>query len=1116
MIRIATLVQRAIRAGILAKTNSCLSHVLVRFSEALLLNQSLFAFLRGYRFQQRTAMKIITFDWITSAISCSKSETAFSTANTWDEINYQSDRHSEGRNNSFDNLLWKQLEFDAASMRVPGPVRDLPFQRYSAGEDVSGLQENVGTIGIELPMTTIGSFNKDSAIRVKVATFVQLPSITICVRQNHFTGDDQKNALLKYNTHELRKKQKAISGLDPTQFNSDYVEEYFLIDPDMTKSFLVVIKNGTRATITIEMKADRHPTRLRRTALPFKAGSPEAQASMALCVASKITVKVPLNNEDHLRVYEQFKKLLEYRYHTPSGHPDNDWWLANHTRGYKPDESRRFDGLQAAKSRIPVPDWLVKHEEPTKLVTAFTQDKTAPPLDMCPSVKAWESLHMKGLLFQRDDVAAQRDVQYAADVQYPARFWTDPIRSHMCMADVRLAPRYPLGSIHAETMLIPPEEVRVKLTLYDTGKPFDFEGTCEDYHEDGYDFRLSGRMPKRQELKDRLCLDADEQIWVAVDWELNELDVTQRMNAVTRAAEMAQTRVRLSSDEKFEHSDIPGRTCGPLLLHNVISDQKEDTYSPDLADFFSPRMSSEELTAAQELINIARAGMNKYQTTAFDATLKGVLANQLYIEGVPGSGKTYCLARIVAAIVSLKGKVMITSQSNTGTQALFDKLVDILSQDDTLAHVLDKCVRFVSPRVTRRQLVQIYREDTTEQEVGSHTMASTIHRFVKANPHHKDVIDLHSIMQGDSNGSNPTSKRSLLELIDCFQREIVGAAQVVACTTAQTERISDIEWEADVAIFDEASQVSESDVAVLLVNQPKLMLVILGGDTHQLGPVVTSQGSERNPFGNFLSFSALEWLQRRSPHLTKVTLWRNYRSHKSLVSFPSEAFYDGKMESGRTDFSAPHIGRVIQLIDNLPATARRTLRKPSAHDQRQVFFDVRSPCEKDEHTNSSTNPEGRQVILKIADNLIQKAKVPSSEIGIISMYADDARRLRVDIREDFQHLKDIEVSTVDSFQGKEKSIILLHFVAAMTSDKVGPFGFVKDSRRLNVALTRARDFMWMVGNFSTWDKWTKRHRDNFKPADAKPYEAIFKFIDYMNKHNIVVDYEKLPKRGRQV
>jgi hypothetical protein len=421
-------------------------------------------------------------------------------------------------------------------------------------------------------------------------------------------------------------------------------------------------------------------------------------------------------------------------------------------------------------------------------------------------------------------------------------------------------------------MLIPPEEALVKLIVPGRGKPFEIRGICEDYHEDGYDFRQSSRLPERQEPKDRLRLDADEEIWVAVDWELNECDVTQRMNAVTRAAEMAQARVRLSSDEKFAHSDIPGRVCGRLLLHNVISDQKEDTYSPDLADFFSPRMSLEELTAAREPINIARAGMNTYQTMAFDATLKGVLANQLYIEGVPGSGKTYCLARIVAAIVSLKGKVMITSQSNTGTQALFDKLVDILSQDDTLAHVLDKCVRFVSPRVTRRQLVQLYREDTTEQEVGSHTMASTIHRFVKANPDHKDVIDLHSIMQGDSNGSNPTSKRSLLELIDCFQREIVGAAQIVACTTAQTERISDIEWEADVAISDLASQVSASDVAVLLVNQPKLMLVILGSDTHQLGPVVTSQTSERNPFGNFLSFSALEWLQRRNPHLTKVTL----------------------------------------------------------------------------------------------------------------------------------------------------------------------------------------------------------------------------------------------------
>lgn len=118
--------------------------------------------------------------------------------------------------------------------------------------------------------------------------------------------------------------------------------------------------------------------------------------------------------------------------------------------------------------------------------------------------------------------------------------------------------------------------------------------------------------------------------------------------------------------------------------------------------------------------------------------------------------------------------------------------------------------------------------------------------------------------------------------------------------------------------------------------------------------------------------------------------------------------------------------------------------------------------------------------------------------------------MRADLHDDpdMYGIEVIDVSTVDSSQGKEKSIILLHFVATrLGTNPRGPFGFIKNHGRLNVAITRARDFMFMVGNFPLWEHWMQRNFYRLSGSVArKPFEAIFTIIDYMKMNDLVVDF----------
>lgn len=237
--------------------------------------------------------------------------------------------------------------------------------------------------------------------------------------------------------------------------------------------------------------------------------------------------------------------------------------------------------------------------------------------------------------------------------------------------------------------------------------------------------------------------------------------------------------------------------------------------------------------------------------------------------------------------------------------------------------------------------------------------------------------------------------------------------------------------------------------------------IILSGDHKQLGPIVQDPLCCR--MGMEMSF--MERLMETNPKYQKpyntkfvTQLVQNYRSHPAILQFSNENFYDSQL----VPMLNPQIANFAcgwELLSNKKFP--------------MIFCGSRY---KSEEVGTSLKNEGELRILdnyvkNIMQNGINGEKVTVNDIGIISPYRGQRDR----IIETFQYraeLSNIEVGTVDSFQGKEKKIIILSTVRSQTRH----VGFLRNEKRLNVALTRAKCLLIIIGNASTLQRcqiWNK-------------------------------------------
>ncbi|KAK3627619.1 hypothetical protein LTR56_012701 [Elasticomyces elasticus] len=265
-------------------------------------------------------------------------------------------------------------------------------------------------------------------------------------------------------------------------------------------------------------------------------------------------------------------------------------------------------------------------------------------------------------------------------------------------------------------------------------------------------------------------------------------------------------------------------------------------------------------------------------------------------------------------------------------------------------------------------------------------------------------------------------------VVALMRNKILATAKIVGYTAFVATTLANTDYEPDILIFDEAGQATDPDlIMALLGNMTRLKKVILGGDPAQLPPVV----------GVY-------------PHFSRIELNENYRGHHSTFAASSKIFYDGKMIAGDDParWNTALATKVYQLLSNQDfAGAYRNRNAAIDPENRQVFINVPGISEPEPEGTLYYNPNGVMATAIFVQMLVDSGVMPK-DIGIISMYSEDVRRIRQELAN--RGIKGVEVSTVDGYQGSEKEVMVVHFVAAFPG-RQDPFAFVKRPQRLNVA-----------------------------------------------------------------
>ncbi|KAL7182615.1 hypothetical protein ACSBR1_041329 [Camellia fascicularis] len=399
--------------------------------------------------------------------------------------------------------------------------------------------------------------------------------------------------------------------------------------------------------------------------------------------------------------------------------------------------------------------------------------------------------------------------------------------------------------------------------------------------------------------------------------------------------------------------------------------------------------------------------------------VKSVLQKPIsLIQGPPGTGKTVTSAAIVYHMAKQgQGQVLVCAPSNVAVDQLAEK---ISATGLKVVRLCAKSREAVSSPVEHLTLhYQVRHLDTSEK--------SELHKLQQL----KDE-------QGELSSSDEKKYKALKR---ATEREISQSADVICCTCvgAGDPRLANFRFRQ--VLIDESTQATEPECLIPLVLGVKQ--VVLVGDHCQLGPVIMCKKAARAGLAQSL-FERLVLLG-----VKPIRLQVQYRMHPALSEFPSNSFYEGTLQNGVT-------------INERQSTG---IDFPWPVPNRPMFFYVQMGQEEISASGTSyLNRTEAANVEKIVTTFLRSGVVPS-QIGVITPY-EGQRAYIVNymsrngaLRQ--QLYKEIEVASVDSFQGREKDYIIL---SCVRSNEHQGIGFLNDPRRLNVALTRARYGIVILGN----------------------------------------------------
>lgn len=432
------------------------------------------------------------------------------------------------------------------------------------------------------------------------------------------------------------------------------------------------------------------------------------------------------------------------------------------------------------------------------------------------------------------------------------------------------------------------------------------------------------------------------------------------------------------------------------------------------------------------------------------------------VHGPPGTGKTTTLVEAINETLMRESQVLVCAQSNMAVDWISEKLVDRginVLRIGNPTRVNDKMLGF-----------------TYERRFESHPDYPQLWAIRKA------IRELRKNRKKGSENYHQKMDRLKSRAAEIELRinaELFGEARVIACTLVGSAHHLLEGMKFGTLFIDEAAQALE---AACWIPMKRASRVILAGDHCQLPPTVKSIAALRAGLGKTL----MERIAENKPEV--VTLLKiQYRMNDEIMRFSSDWFYGGKVES------APQIKYRSVLDYDHPITWIDT-----SNEENQITIEGEDAPEDSASTSSSVSAanqnsdlnfkeqfvgesfgrinkaEAELTLLTLAEYFtkISKRRVLEEriDVGIISPYRAQVQYLKKLIKK-YEFFKPyrrlISVNTVDGFQGQERDVILISLVR---SNDEGQIGFLKDLRRMNVAMTRARMKLIILGNKDTMTK----------------------------------------------
>ena len=421
-----------------------------------------------------------------------------------------------------------------------------------------------------------------------------------------------------------------------------------------------------------------------------------------------------------------------------------------------------------------------------------------------------------------------------------------------------------------------------------------------------------------------------------------------------------------------------------------------------------------------------------------DAASRALASEDFFlVHGPPGTGKSTVLAEVAVQAVARGERLLCTAASNAAVDHLLELCLDQGLRALRVGHPARVAPRF------QQHTLDIVVEEHPDRVLSRQLFDEAFDLFGYAR---RQRTQGRSHQRFSNARASSSEAKGLMDEARALERKavraVLGRAQVVCVTLASLQSGLLSHEEFDMALIDEATQATEPLTLLGFVRAPK---VVLAGDPKQLPPTVLSQEAAKAGLG----VSLFERLLQDHGEGVKQMLREQYRMNEPIMAFPSQEMYGGQL---RAHPSVAH----RTLADVLSAGAQVDAPPVLFLDTAGKGFDE----QVEESTQSLFNPGEADLIVARVKELLS-AGLAARELAVIAPYSAQAFHLR----ERVEALSpDVEVDTVDAFQGREKDAIL---VSLTRSNSEGHLGFLTDLRRMNVALTRARRHLFAVGDSAT-------------------------------------------------